>query len=191
MTCALPTNRTSRVAAGYSDVQLLRVPDVGHSTVSTDQTGCARRAMIEFIATGQAPASCPGSDEAQALPLPPSSLGKVPAAASELARGRAGRDRGGDDARGPLRPDESLRRRAARRLLGARTSRASCCTACIDVPGVALSGTIRVSGSPTGLPAIAGELTVRGRLAGTLTLHGLALSGRVGGTPVHTRLPAL
>ena len=38
--------------------------------------------MIEFIATGRAPASCPGSREAQALPLPPSSLGKVPAAAS-------------------------------------------------------------------------------------------------------------
>ena len=36
-----------------------------------------------------------------------------------------------------------------------------------------------------------GELTVRGRLTGTLTLHGFALSGWVGGAPVHTRLAAL
>jgi hypothetical protein len=61
----------------------------------------------------------------------------------------------------------------------------------IDVPGVALSGIIHASGSPTGLPAISGHLTVRGRLAGKLTLHGLVLSGRVGGTRVHTRLAAL
>ena len=62
-------------------------------------------------------------------------------------------------------------------------------TAC---SGVALSGVIHVSrGSLTGLPAISGHLTVRGRLAGTLTLHGLALSGRLGGTLAHTRLAAL
>jgi pimeloyl-ACP methyl ester carboxylesterase len=77
-----PYEQDLTVAAGYSDAQLLKVPGVGHSTVSSDRTGCARKAMIEFIAAGQAPVSCPGSSEAQALPLPPSSLGEVPAAAS-------------------------------------------------------------------------------------------------------------
>jgi hypothetical protein len=61
----------------------------------------------------------------------------------------------------------------------------------IDVPGVALSGAIHVSSSPTGLPLISVHLTVHGRLAGILALHGLTLSGRVGGARVHTRLAAL
>jgi pimeloyl-ACP methyl ester carboxylesterase len=65
------------VAAEYSDAQLLRVPDTGHSTVGTDQSGCARSAMIEFLAAGKAPASCSASKEPQALPLPPMTLGEV------------------------------------------------------------------------------------------------------------------
>jgi hypothetical protein len=43
----------------------------------------------------------------------------------------------------------------------------------------------------TGLPAISGHLTVGGRLTGTLTLHGLALAGHVGGASVHAHLAAL
>src|ERR1019366_5997294 len=58
-----PYEQTLPVAAGYGDGQLLRVPDTGHSTVTADLTGCARRAMIEFLTAGQAPASCPGSSE--------------------------------------------------------------------------------------------------------------------------------
>jgi len=49
-------------------VRLPRVPDTGHSTVGTDTTGCAKDAMLEFLTAGQAPASCPGSREPQALP---------------------------------------------------------------------------------------------------------------------------
>jgi hypothetical protein len=61
----------------------------------------------------------------------------------------------------------------------------------IDVPGVALSGTIRVKGDATGVLALTAHLTVRGRLAGELALRGLTLSGRVGGALVHARLAAL
>ena len=68
-------------------MQLLRVPDVEHSTVSTDQTQCAKNAMIAFITTAQAPASCAASKEPQAQPLPPASLSMVRPArsASRLA----------------------------------------------------------------------------------------------------------
>jgi hypothetical protein len=61
----------------------------------------------------------------------------------------------------------------------------------IDVPGVALSGTIRVARDTTGSLAITAHLTIRGRLAGELTLRGRTLRGRVGGALVHARLAAL
>jgi hypothetical protein len=61
----------------------------------------------------------------------------------------------------------------------------------IDVPGVALSGTIRVTPNTTGSLALTAHLTVHGRLAGELALRGLTLSGHVGGALVHARLAAL
>jgi pimeloyl-ACP methyl ester carboxylesterase len=171
----------------YSDAQLLRIPDVGHSTVSTDSSGCARRAMIEFLTSGRAPLLCPPSGEAQALALPPSSLARVvPAASRSRLAGRVaaavaitledlfgqtgisgGGLRGGDwgiNARGFV-------------LHGMR-----------DVPGVALSGAIRLAQS---IGAITGHLRVRGRLSGELALHGRMLSGRLGGARVQARLAAL
>jgi pimeloyl-ACP methyl ester carboxylesterase len=185
-----PYEQDLTVAAGYSDAQLLKVPGVGHSTVSTDQTGCARKAMIEFLAAGQAPASCPASKEPQALALPPASLsqvrparsrsrlaGQVAAAATmtlEDLFGQTGFSGGG------LRGGYWALRPGGFALHGM-----------IDVPGVALSGNVRIAGDATGGLAITAKLKVRGRLAGELTLHGLTLSGRVGGALVHARLAAL
>ncbi len=186
-----PYEQAVTIAAAYSDAQLLRVPDVGHSTVSEDRTGCARRAMIEFLASGQASASCPGTAEPQALPLPPASLGRVATAASrsrlagrvasaaaitlEDLFGQTGLQGGG------LRGGAwTIQRRGfvLRRM--------------IDVPGVALSGPVRVrtTGSSRTL-AITARLRVSGRLTGELTLHGRTLSGRLGGAVVHARLGAL
>jgi pimeloyl-ACP methyl ester carboxylesterase len=185
-----PYEQDLTVAAGYSGAQLLKVPGVGHSTVSTDRTGCARKAMIEFLTAGQAPASCPASKEPQALALPPASLsqvrparsrsrlaGQVAAAATMTLEDLFGQPnlsggglRGGD---WTLRPDGFA-------LHGM-----------IDVPGVALSGSIRVKPGSKRSLALTAHLTVRGRLAGELTLHGLTLSGRVGGALVHTHLAAL
>ena len=185
-----PYEQTLAIATGYSDEQLLRIPDTGHSTVTTDLTGCARRAMIEFLTTGPAPASCPGSSEPQALPLPPSSLSRVPAAAS-------GSRVAGQVASAAAMTIEDLFGQTSFSGGGLRGGYWSeqpagfALHGMTDVPGVALSGTIHLTGSPTGLPAISGHLTVRGRLAGTLTLHGLALNGRVDGMPVHTHLAAL
>jgi pimeloyl-ACP methyl ester carboxylesterase len=185
-----PYEQALAIAARYSDARLLRVPDVGHSTVSEDRTGCARKAMIEFLATGQAPASCPGSKEAQTIPLPPSSLSEVHAAASssrEARRVAAAAAMTLEDlfgqsgfAGGGLRGGSWALQLHGFKLHGM-----------VDVPGVALSGTIRVEASPMGSLAITAHLTVRGRLAGELTLRGRALSGRVGGALVHARLAAL
>ena len=185
-----PYEQTLGVAAGYSDGQLLRIPDVGHSTVTTDLTGCARRAMIAFLGSGQAPASCTGSSEPQALPLPPSSLAEVPPASShERLAGRVANaaamtieDLFGQTsfAGGGLRGGSWAQQPSGLVLHGM-----------IDVPGVALSGSIHATATATGLPRISGHLTVRGRLAGTLVLHDFELSGRLGGAPVHARLAAL
>jgi pimeloyl-ACP methyl ester carboxylesterase len=182
-----PYEQDLELAAGYSDVRLLRVPDVGHSTVSTDQTGCARVAMIEFIATAQAPASCPGSREAQALPLPPSSLAKLPAAASsshlagQVATAAAMTIE-------DLFGQTSISGGGLRGGSWAQQLRGFVLHGMVDVPGVALGGTIRLGAS---IEAVTGHLSVHGRLAGEFTLHGLTLSGRVGGARVHTRLAAL
>ncbi len=184
-----PYEQALTIAADYSDGQLLRVPDVGHSTVSSDLTGCARNAMIEFLASGQAPASCPGSSEAQALPLPPSSLGEVPAAASSshvagqvaTAAAMTLEDLFGQTsfAGGGLRGGSWALRLRGWVLHGM-----------LDVHGVALSGNLRVGGNVLH-PVITGHLTVRGRLAGAFTLHGLTLSGRAGGAQIRARLATL
>jgi pimeloyl-ACP methyl ester carboxylesterase len=171
----------------YSDARLLRIPDVGHSTVSTDRSGCAKRAMIEFLANGDAPASCPPSSEPQALALPPPSLAQVvPAASRSRLAGRVAtaaaitlEDLFGQTSfsGGGLRGGSWTRQPDGLALHGM-----------LDVPGVALSGAIRLADS---IGAITGHLRVRGRLSGELTLRGLRLSGRLGGARVHTRLAAL
>jgi pimeloyl-ACP methyl ester carboxylesterase len=174
-------------ATDYSNARLLRIPDVGHSTVSTDRTGCAKNAMIEFLAAGEAPASCPPSSEAQALPLPPSSLSRVAPAAS---RSRLA----GQVAAAAAITLEDLFGQTGFSGGGLRggdwtlNARGDALHGMLDVPGVALSGAIRLGDS---IGASTGQLSVRGRLAGELTLRGITLSGHVGGARVHTRLAAL
>ena len=182
-----PYEQTLAIATSYSDGQLLRIPDTGHSTVTTDLTGCARGAMIEFLTAGQAPASCPGSSEPQALPLPPSSLGLLPAAPSPSRVAGKVASAAAMTIEDLFGQTSFCGRRAARRLLG-RAAKRRRAARVIDVPGVALSGTIRAKGSPCHdlRPPDRARTTRR-----QLTLHGLTLSGRVGGAPVHTRLAAL
>jgi pimeloyl-ACP methyl ester carboxylesterase len=179
-----PYEQDLATVTDYSDVRLLRIPDVGHSTVSTDRSGCAKNAMIEFLASGVAPASCPPSSEAQALPLPPSSLAPLaPAASGSRLAGRVAtaaaitlEDLFGQTSisGGGLRGGDWTLGERGYALHGM-----------LDVPGVALSGTIRPGDS---IGATTGHLSVRGRLAGELTLHGLELSGRLNGAQVHAQL---
>jgi pimeloyl-ACP methyl ester carboxylesterase len=185
-----PYEQDLATAATYSDERLLRIPDVGHSTVSADRTGCAKKAMIGFLATGQAPLSCPGSSEPQALPLPPAALREVRAAASSSHLA-------GQVATAAAITLEDVFGQAAFAGGGLRggywTLGASgfVLHRVLDVAGVALSGTVHLGGDTMGSADISGHLTVRGRLQGKLTLRGLALSGRVGGARVRAHLEAL
>jgi pimeloyl-ACP methyl ester carboxylesterase len=182
-----PYEQDLEIQAGYSDVRLLRVPDTGHSTVTSDGTGCAKDAMLEFLTAGNAPAACPGSHEPQALVLPPASLDDLHAfaARSSLADRVAGAaaitlddlfgQTGGSG--GGLRGGDYELESNGYALHGM-----------IDVSGVALSGKLHVGET---VLSLSGHLTVRGRLDGTLTLHGSQLSGRLGGARVRARLAEL
>jgi pimeloyl-ACP methyl ester carboxylesterase len=185
-----PYEEDLTVKAGYSDAQLLRIPDTGHSTFTTDRSGCAKRAAIGFLAGGQAPAWCPGSSEPQALPLPSSSLGDVhpvPSRSPVAGRVAAAAAMTLEDLFGQTTPwGGGLR--GGDWELGAN---GFALHGMLDVPGVALSGSVRVGADITGSLKISGHLTVRGRLPGTLALRGLTLSGRVGGARVRARLAAL
>jgi pimeloyl-ACP methyl ester carboxylesterase len=178
-----PYEQALTIAATYSDARLLRVPDTGHSTVTDDQTGCARRAMIAFLTSGHAPASCPASKEPQALPLPPVSLervqplpshsrlvGQVAAAAAitlEELWGQMELFSGGGMQGGFWR------------LSGTKLIAHDL----VDVRGVAISGS-------ASLPSAVAHFTVHGQLNGTLTQRKQTVTGRLGGTPIHMHLVA-
>jgi hypothetical protein len=185
-----PYEQDRVVADGYSDARLLRVPDVGHSAVSSDRTGCAKAAMVRFLATGRAPASCRGSSEPQALPLPSPSLSDAPPAGSSSPEA-------GQVATAAAMTLEDLFGQPGLSGGGLRggywalTPSGFVLHGMLDVPDVALSGTVSAGADTTGHVKLNAHLTVRGRLAGSLTLRGLRLSGRVGGAWVRTRLVAL
>jgi hypothetical protein len=184
-----PYERDLTVWAGYSDAQLLRIPDTGHSTFSTDRTGCARRSAVEFLAGGRAPSWCPGSREPQAMPLPSSSLGNVHPATSAspvAARVAAAAAMTLEDLFGQTSPGGGLRGGS-----WAPGPTGYVLHGMVDVPGVALSGSVQDEISTTGSLRMSGHLTISGRLAGTLALRGLTLSGRLGGARALARLAAL
>jgi pimeloyl-ACP methyl ester carboxylesterase len=176
-----PYEQALTIAATYSDVTLLRVPDAGHSTVTTDQTGCAERAMIAFLASGHAPASCPASKETQALPLPPASLDKVqplPSHSRMVGRVAAAAAITIEDLWGQIELSSAGGMQGGFwRLSGTKLIVHDL----VDVRGVVISG----SASPQSAVA---HFTVHGQLNGTLTQRGLTVTGRLGGTPVHIHL---
>ncbi len=175
-----PYEQDLTVASGYSDAQILRIPDTGHSTVSSDTTGCAERAMVAFLAGGQAPSSCPTPHESQVLPPPPSSLNQLaPAHSSSTLAGRGA-------SAVAVTIEEVLGQPSLEggglhggdwQLHGTRLV----LKRLIDVPGVSVSGAFQLT---TG----AAHLTVRGLVHGAVELHGRTLSGRLNGAGVRARL---
>ncbi len=180
-----PFEGALRIAAGYSDADLLRVPDVGHSTVTEDRTGCAKRAMIQFLTAGSAPSSCPGSSEAQAVALPPASVNDVPRA--KLAGKVA------DATASALEYLFGQTVTPSAGLLGGYCSISEhglVLHSLSDTAGVVLGGTIHLSGTAAA-PIDSARLRIGGRTSGELTLHGHLLAGSLAGTSVHVRLEAL
>jgi pimeloyl-ACP methyl ester carboxylesterase len=177
-----PYEQDLTVTAGYSDVQLLRIPDVGHSTVSTDPSGCAKQAMIEFLTSGHAPLSCPASKEPQALPLPPGSLSKVrplPARSRLVGQVAAAVALTLEDFYGQAGTSGGGLRGGYWQITGTSVLVHDL----VDVPDVAISGVIP-------LESTAAHFTVDGRLTGRLTQKGLTVTGQLDGTPIHLRLVA-
>jgi pimeloyl-ACP methyl ester carboxylesterase len=176
-----PYEQALAIATTYSDATLLRVPDAGHSTVTTDHTGCARRAMIAFLTSGHPPASCPASKEPQALPLPPASLDKVqplPLHSRLVGRVAAAAAITLEELWGQI---ELLSGGGMQggfwRLSGTKLI----VHHLVDVRGVTISGS-------ASLRTAVGHFTVHGQLNGTLTQRKLTVTGRLGGTRVHMRL---
>ncbi len=86
-----PTANARQVAAEVPGAHLLVVPDVGHSVLGDDESGCSTAALQALFA-GTAIKPCgPAHPEALELPtpLPPANLGDVPPASGNS--GRAGR----------------------------------------------------------------------------------------------------
>jgi pimeloyl-ACP methyl ester carboxylesterase len=183
-----PFEGALKIAAGYSDADLLRIPDVGHSTVTEDRTGCAKRAMVQFLTAGSAPSSCPSSSEAQALPLPPTSLSATRATSRAQLAGRA--------AAASASALEYLFGQTIASSGGLAggywsfTPHGLALHRLSDTAGVTLSGTIHTSGTSLA-PIASARLRVGGRISGELTLHGLSLTGNLAGVPVHVQLQAL
>ena len=175
-----PYEQELTVASGYGDAQILRIPDTGHSTVGSDPTGCARRAMIEFVTSGLVPSSCPIPSESQVLPPPPSSLNQLPAthSSSVLAgRGAAAVALTIEEVLGQLSASGGGLNGGSWKLQGTRLV----FRRLIDVPGVSVNGSLQLT---TG----AGHLTIHGHVNGAVELHGRTLSGRLNGAGVRARL---
>lgn len=176
-----PYEQALTIAATYSDATLLRVPDTGHSTVTTDHTGCARRAMIAFLTSGHAPASCPASKEPQALPLPPTSLDKIqpqPSHSRLVGRVAAAAAITLEELWGQIElfsgggMQGGFWRLSGTKLIVHHL---------VDVRGVTISGS-------ASLRTAVGHFTVHGQLNGRLTQRKLTVTGRLGGTQVRMRL---
>jgi pimeloyl-ACP methyl ester carboxylesterase len=87
-----PYEQAQGIASTYGDARLLSIPGVGHSTITSDITGCAREAAVAFITTGAAPSSCAPSRERQILPVPPRSLQSLsPSGSPSPTAGRVAR----------------------------------------------------------------------------------------------------
>lgn len=191
-----PLEGAQDVAAALPRSHLVSVAATGHSTLTTDLTGCAGRAMIRFF-LGRPPGRCArGRRVLGPLPVPPTSLEavrpapRVPgragrtlcAVASTLGDARVhaidpfyeGRFPGRHVAREPaLRSGAMTLRLSGRRIAVAMHSFSY-------VPGVAVTGSLR-----GGTLLVQGTAAAPGRLRVSDTG---AVSGRLGGRPVHSSL---
>jgi pimeloyl-ACP methyl ester carboxylesterase len=82
-----PTADASVLAASLPGATLLTVPNVGHAVLSSDPSGCARRALAAFF-LDRPIAQCPAAPAPTVDPLPPASASVLPAAALAGTAGR-------------------------------------------------------------------------------------------------------
>jgi pimeloyl-ACP methyl ester carboxylesterase len=176
-----PLLGAKELAKSLPGSRLVSVPNVGHNTLSSALTDCARRALADFIGGGAAK-SCGGTRFEAAVP-PPATLGSSAAARVAAAVMTA------DDAVAQVRmriralQDDTLTARAGG-LLGGVVSgdvKRVTLTNAELVKGLMVSGTLTADGN--------GRITVAGAVSGTLTLTARRVTGTLGGAAVDAARP--
>jgi pimeloyl-ACP methyl ester carboxylesterase len=175
------SNDTKVVAGLLPRSTVLNVPQTGHSTNSSDVTGCVQRALRRFL-TGAAPGGCPAihPNPYAPRPIPPRRIGSHPLrlVADTVADGFQQLD---DVAR------RDAKTRTSTRLGGLQGgalhggSHGPTFVRSQYVRGLAVSGLVTKAGTV--------RLTVSGKVTGKLAFRPNGrVSGRLGGKRVHAKL---
>jgi len=185
-----PLEDARRTAAQYPNARVLAIPDVGHSVLGSDTTGCGIDGVGAFL-SGRAVANCVRRTRI------PDLFPYVPANAARLHRvpglpGAEGRTATaiGATLLDALRRAIALKEAGGRRSGGLRagTLRMSGGAAVLSgysvVRGVAVSGTLPLTTTSTGHLTVSGPDAVAARLA----MHGSRLTGRLGAHHVRLRV---
>lgn len=183
-----PTDNAASVASLFPQSKLVVVPGVGHSVVTADLTGCAQNAVVQWLAGGSVPSTCPR--------VPP--LAKVLAALPTAASARRPAATLSVAAR-TLREAEATWVAAIEAFSGSAQNLGGLyggklvigqglsfkLSGYSDTRGVALTGTVTALVTKLPLP-FTGTIRVTGRsaAAGTLKIKGNTLSGTLGGRKV-------
>ena len=179
-----PLEDARRTAAQYPHAQVLAVPGVGHSVLTSDFSGCAVKGAVAFL-HGQTVATCSRTSlgarlQGLSAPYIPASIGDLrPTAASGLA----GRTFSAVAVTlSGVGYDTAFA--TARQLPGLRAGYVKVSRTKLELHGVEWIRGVRVSGTFNARGA--GTLTVSGpsAAAGTLTYKGTHVTGTLGGVAV-------
>ena len=181
-----PLEDARRTAAQYPNAQVLAVPGVGHSVLTSDFSGCALKGTVAFL-RGQTVSKCSRTSfgarlQSLSAPFVPATIGEL---RPTVLSGLPGRTFSavsltlggvGYDAAFTLLPS---------RLPGLRAGYVRVTRATLELHGVEWIRGVRVSGAFSARGT--GTLTVSGpsAAAGTLTYTSKGVTGALGGVPVH------
>jgi pimeloyl-ACP methyl ester carboxylesterase len=179
-----PTANAVSVVSQFPQGHVTVVPGVGHSVLTVDPSGCARNAVRLWLSGATPPARCaPARPYLADVPRIPASVASAP-----VARGLAGlRGRTlsavettvGDALAAGITAGGAIGGLTAGRAEASSASLSL--TAYSDVPGLSVSGTLKVKQGKTGaLLAPSGSVTVTGTKAahGVVTFSGSRVTAR-------------
>lgn len=188
-----PIENAEATAKLLPRAQLIEIPGNGHDQLDSDGTGCAARALRTWAAGGRVK-RCPrgATNELKVLPIPPRSVQDFrhpPSVPGDRGRTLFAALDSVDDARvSALEAVYAGFSPSSGGLRGGSLSATDAFDGTMTlrryayVPGVRLSGTLRVKGVH-----VSGTLQIAGREAGTLHLAGGGASGVLGGRAVRYR----
>jgi pimeloyl-ACP methyl ester carboxylesterase len=179
-----PTANALSVVSQFPQGHVVVVPGVGHSVLTIDPSGCAVNAVKLWLIGGTPPARCaPARPYLADVPRLPASVASAP-----VARGLSGlRGRTVSAVESTVQDALAAGITAGGSVAGLAGGRATATLASLDlisysdVPGLTVSGSLRVTRAKTGaLLAPAGSVTVSGAKAarGTVTFAGARVTVR-------------